>query len=274
MKKVVSILLGMAMVASLSVPALAATSDTLNKRDLRVGYGVWPEEVQASGDTAVPLSETLNDSDLRVGTGAWSESGEKSQLVLPNTEPRYEDSLVTSKALTINVDINSPLESDWRNTYSNYYYEANRIVEKVDDYLSDEFGIDFYTKSQPHWSFSTSATGINAVQAALDDAIDSYGTGSADLMIAFAGPIGDVGSSAIFGATYKGNPYCILLDHDYYQNCKSTQHEVGHAYGLDECQSSSACVMRQGADTSWKWFNHLCSTDHAFWDSKKDSYGG
>ena len=89
------------------------------------------------------LSETLNDSDLRVGTGAWSESGAKSQLVLPNTEPRYEDSLVTSKALTINVDINSPLESDWRNTYSNYYYEANRIVEKVDDYLSDEFGIDF-----------------------------------------------------------------------------------------------------------------------------------
>lgn len=207
MKKVVSILLGMAMVASLSVPALAATSDTLNESDLRVGYGVWPEEVQASGDTAVPLSETLNDSDLRVGTGAWSESGAKSQLVLPNTEPRYEDSLVTSKALTINVDINSPLESDWRNTYSNYYYEANRIVEKVDDYLSDEFGIDFYTKSQPHWSFSTSATGINAVQAALDDAIDSYGTGSADLMIAFAGPIGDVGSSAIFGATYKGNPW-------------------------------------------------------------------
>ena len=155
MKKVVSILLGMAMVASLSVPALAATSDTLNESDLRVGYGVWPEEVQASGDTAVPLSETLNDSDLRVGTGAWSESGAKSQLVLPNTEPRYEDSLVTSKALTINVDINSLLESDWRNTYSNYYYEANRIVEKVDDYLSDEFGIDFYTKSQPHWSFST-----------------------------------------------------------------------------------------------------------------------
>ncbi len=275
MKKVLSILLGMAMVTSLSVPVLAATSDTLNEDDLRMGIGTWPEEVQAiSDEVAMPLSKTLDDSDLRIETGTWTENNTRSQLVLPNTEPRYEDSTITSRALTINVDINSPLEAEWRNTYSSYYYEANRIIEKVDDYLNDEFGIDFYTKSQPHWSFSTSSTGKTAVKAALDDAIDSHGTGSADLMIAFAGPIGDVGSNAIFGATYKGNPYCILLDHDYYQNCKSTQHEVGHAYGLDECTSSSACVMRQGSDTSWNWFNHLCSADHTRWDNAKDNYGG
>lgn len=93
-------------------------------------------------------------------------------------------------------------------------------------------------------------------------------------MIAFAGPIGDSGSSAIFGATYRDYPYCILLDHDYYQNCKSTQHEVGHAYGLDECSSSSACVMRQGADTNWNLFNHLCSTHRTEWDNAKQNYGG
>lgn len=277
MKKILSFLLGLTLLMSLTVPALAATSDTIDKESLRVGYGVWPDDIQKTtsvGNEKKLLSSTIDKSSLRVGTGTWPENGVQAKLVLPNTEPRYEDAFLTSKALTINVDINSPLESQWRNTYSGYYYEANRIVEKVDDYLNDEFGIDFYSVNQPLWSFSTSSTGITAVQAALDDAIDNYGTGTGDLMIAFAGPIGDSGSSAIFGATYRDYPYCILLDHDYYQNCKSTQHEVGHAYGLDECSSSSACVMRQGADTNWNLFNHLCSTHRTEWDNAKQNYGG
>ena len=202
-------MLGLTLLMSLTVPALAATSDTIDKESLRVGYGVWPDDIQKTtsvGNEKKLLSSTIDKSSLRVGTGTWPENGVQAKLVLPNTEPRYEDAFLTSKALTINVDINSPLESQWRNTYSSYYYEANRIVEKVDDYLNDEFGIDFYSVNQPLWSFSTSSTGITAVQAALDDAIDNYGTGTGDLMIAFAGPIGDSGSSAIFGATYRDYP--------------------------------------------------------------------
>ena len=84
-------------------------------------------------------------------------------------------------------------------------------------------------------------------------------------MIAFAGPIGDVGRKAVFGITQEDSAYCLLLDHEYYQNCKSTQHEVGHVYGLGECKSSSACVMRQGEDTEWNLFNHLCSRHHSQW---------
>lgn len=299
MKKIISILFAAAMACSLCTFAFAATSDTLSESNLCVETGTWTEEDQNarpapfmntepmyedsnivldeqknSAETA-KLSSTFSESKLCVETGTWSDANQVDRLELPNTEPRYEDAIITSRALTINVNINSPLESTWRNAYSSsYYYEADRTIEKVDDYLYDEFGIDFYSKSQPHWSFSGSLNSERTYVNALNDAIDKYGTGSADLMIAFAGSIADTSQSTIFGVTYKGEPYCLLFNHNYYQNCKSTQHEVGHAYGLDECQSSVACVMRQGTDTSWNWFNHLCSSDYSSWSAAKRTYGG
>lgn len=244
MKKrfVVAMMLVLTIVSSLSIPAYAATSDTVDKSELCISIATDTEE--------------------------------QSSLILPNTEPRYEDSLPTSRALTITVEINNPLESEWRSTYSSYYYEATRIVERADDYLADTFGIDFSTVNQPHWTFSTTSTGETAVEEALIDAMDKYGTGSADLMIAFAGPLGDTTRSTIYGAAYRTYPYAIIMDHDYYQNCKTTQHEVGHTYGLYDCSSSSACVMRQGPDTTWTWFEHLCTSHMSQWESAKDNYGG
>lgn len=46
MKKILSFLLGLTLLMSLTVPALAATSDTIDKESLRVGYGVWPDDIQ------------------------------------------------------------------------------------------------------------------------------------------------------------------------------------------------------------------------------------
>lgn len=273
MKRTLSLLLAGTLATSLSVPALAVTGDTLDESKYYIQCGTWTEEDQMRS-SGIVLNDTFEESDFCIHTGTWDENNASPKLGLPNTEPRYEDSFVTSKALTINVDVNSPLEKEWRSTYSNYYYEADRIIEKIDDYLYDEFGIDLYTKSQPHWSFSTSATGKTAAIQAIEDAIAAFGEGDADIMIAFAGPIGDVGRKAVFGITQEDSAYCLLLDHEYYQNCKSTQHEVGHVYGLGECKSSSACVMRQGEDTEWNLFNHLCSRHHSQWDDAKDLYGG
>ncbi len=210
---------------------------------------------------------------LNFQMGEWNESNRNTQLAMPNSEPRYEDSEITSRALTIRVNINNPLEDDWRSTYSSYYYEANRIIEKVDDFLSDEFGIDFYTLSQPHWSFSTTKTGKAAATAAIEYVAENYGLGNADMMIAFTGPIADVSGSACFGVTTSALPFCLVFDHAYNQNCKSTQHEVGHAYGLTECYGTSNCVMKQGADTAWNWFENLCSGHRNAWDSVKNTYG-
>ena len=161
MKRTLSLLLAGTLATSLSVPALAVTGDTLDESKYYIQCGTWTEEDQMRS-SGIVLNDTFEESDFCIQTGTWDENNASPKLGLPNTEPRYEDSFVTSKALTINVDVNSPLEKEWRSTYSNYYYEADRIIEKIDDYLYDEFGIDLYTKSQPHWSFSTSATGKTA----------------------------------------------------------------------------------------------------------------
>lgn len=189
-----------------------------------------------------------------------------STLQLPNAEPCWEDNLVASRAASIQVNIQSPLEQSWRNTYSSdYYYQADRVVERIDDYLYSQFGIDFYSVAQPNWS--TSKTVSSDI---LQDVTNNIGKGSADLMIAFAGPIADTSQYSYFGIAYVGHPYAVVYDHNYNQNCKSAQHEVGHTYGLSHCENT--CVMKQGWDTSWTLFEHLCSTHKTQWSNAKNKY--
>lgn len=185
---------------------------------------------------------------------------------LPNAEPNWEDSSVISRASSIQVNVQSPLETSWRNSYSDYYYQANRVVERIDDYLASKFGIDFYSTSQPHWSTKTTSSSSSV----LSDATNNVGKGSADLMIAFAGSLVDTSTSATFGVAYVGQPYALVFDHSYTQNCKSAQHEVGHTYGLQHC--TSTCVMKQGWDNSWSLFEHLCSSHNSQWNSAKNKY--
>ncbi len=185
---------------------------------------------------------------------------------LPNIEPNWEDSSIISKASSIQVNVQSPLETSWRNNYSDYYYQANRVVERIDDYLSSKFGIDFYSVSQPHWSTKTTSSSGNV----LSDAKNNVGKGNADLMIAFAGALVDTSTSATFGVAYLGQPYALVFDHNYTQNCKSAQHEVGHTYGLQHC--SNTCVMKQGWDNNWKLFEHLCTSHNSQWKNAKNKY--
>lgn len=185
---------------------------------------------------------------------------------LPNAEPNWEDSHVLSRAASINVNVQSPLEDSWRSRYSDYYYEANKVVERIDDYLAKQFGIDFYSASQPNWS----AGNTNNANNALENATNQVGKGNADLMIAFAGPVADTGSSVTFGVAYLNQPYALVFDHSYTQNCKSAQHEVGHTYGLEHCTDN--CVMKQGWDQNWSLFEHLCSAHNSQWSSAKNKY--
>ena len=190
----------------------------------------------------------------------------RSVIELPNSEPNWEDSNVMSRSASINVDVQSPLETSWRNSYSDYYYQANRVVERIDDYLATAFGIDFYTRSQPNWNATSTGSSGNV----LSDAKNNVGKGNYDLMIAFAGPLVDTSNSVIFGVSYLNQPYSVVFDHNYNQNCKSAQHEVGHTYGLNHC--SNTCVMKQGWDTNWSLFEHLCSGHSTQWNTAKNKY--
>lgn len=188
-----------------------------------------------------------------------------SSYILPNASPRYEDQIVKSRVASINVYVQTPLEEAWIEAHSgSYYYDANSVVERIDDYLYDEFGIDFYVYYQP--TFSTNATyGYGILQAAMSQC----GLGGADIMLAFAGYIESEGEF-IGGISLLGSPYAAVFDHGYYQNCKSAQHELGHTYGLNHC--NSVCVMKAGEDPNWSYFEHLCSTHNSQWENSSGMY--
>ena len=178
---------------------------------------------------------------------------------------RYEDAMIHSKAASIRVDIQTPLEVSWRNTHSSYYYDANNVVETIDDMLYDKFGIDFYTVSQPSWNVGS----VAVPSVAMNLLKSNIGKGNADIMLAFAGPIFDTATSAGYGMTSAlGEPYCIVFDHGAAQNNKSAQHEIGHAYGLSHC--SSSCVMKQGSNTNL--LGKLCSKHNSEWSKAKNKY--
>ncbi len=232
---------------------------------------------------------------------------------LPNAEPLWEDMAVSSRAASISVNVQSPLESSWRNRYNDSKYEARKVVERTDDFLSQKFGIEFNVTSQPDWTVgkTTAAAGIlkdaakkhwtrkedlmiafagpivdtenkatfgvafngrpsTAAAGILKDAAKKHWTRKEDLMIAFAGPIVDTENKATFGVAFNGRPFSLIFDHRYNQNCKSTQHEIGHTYGLKHCNDT--CVMKSGWDDDWELFDHLCSSHEQQWNKNKNKY--
>ena len=185
---------------------------------------------------------------------------------LPNAEPLWEDMTVSSRAASISVNVQSPLEKTWRSKYSDPRYEARKIVERTDDFLSKKFGTEFHVASQPDWTVSNTST----VRNILKDAAMKNWTRKEDLMIAFAGPLADKEDHVVFGVAFNGKPFSVIFDHAYNQNCKSTQHEVGHTYGLQHC--SNTCVMKSGSDNNWELFDHLCPSHEQQWNKNKNKY--
>lgn len=199
---------------------------------------------------------------VQCGEGSIPWNNSQKNIILPNSAPRYEDKIVRNRVASIDVDIQAPLEDSWIAIYSTgYYYQANQVIERIDDFLYDEYGIDSYCVSQPSWTYPTNSA-LNPLQY-----VTAYvGKGNADIMLAFAGDI----ASPIFGEASIGNPYSILYDHGYTQNCKSAQHEIGHTYGLEHC--SNRCVMQQGSDPNWYYFEHLCGNHGVDWMLAKEKY--
>lgn len=272
-RKLISLVLACCIITSYmgTVSAFAAETTSIDNYSI-IACGTNEEPVAPMSDAA---ANRIGEFDI-VACGTTEEPAPESVLVLPSQEPRWEDSVVNSRVAAINVDVQSPLEKSWRDTYSNYYYEANCIVEKIDDYLSDEFGIDFYSVAQPHWT-TTKTTGRDVIE----DAMYNIGKGNADIMIAFIGPVADgyttEGYKYLFGIATVEQPYAVVFDHGYKQNCKSGQHEVGHTYGLcpdPKVHCTKTCVMHSGWDngTEWKYFNHLCPDHWSQWDDAKGWY--
>lgn len=187
-------------------------------------------------------------------------------ILLPVGEPVYERSTVFSRAALFTVKITSPCDEEFRATFPNYGYEANRIIERVDDYLAREFGINFVSVAQPEWSSSSTSVNGLIYEAMNEHGLTYNGGSQADIMMAFSDGL----SGYTYGVATVGYPYGVIFHSNYNQNAKSCQHEFGHTYGLGHHTTSGDCVMRQGSDTTQ--IDHLCPSHYNQWNGAKHKY--
>ena len=164
-------------------------------------------------------------------------------------EPVDEALAPRARAATITVNVTSPCDTEFRQRYSDWAYQANRAVERADDGLYKLYGIDYRSVAQRTWSSSGADMG-----ALLDNALSVCGLTyngnlTADLMIAFTGKTVD---SGVLGIAYVSAPYALVKDGGYDQNAACTQHESCHTYGCShegaQWDNDTECVMYRYLD--------------------------
>lgn len=168
-----------------------------------------------------------------------------------------------SRSSTIWVAVTSPCDQVWRNTYpNNWMWQANRVITNADNMLSNKFGIEFYSVAQKYWDSSK-----YSAEDLVEEAKNEWGlTDGASLMIAFTGK----NSGSTMGRVYSiGQPYILILDHQYEDNRETVQHEVGHAYGLRHIQGDNNCVMTA---VGMGHIDTICSEHEQQWRRNKNKY--
>jgi hypothetical protein len=176
-------------------------------------------------------------------------------------EPLIEN---PSAFATVVVGVVSPCDQNWRTRYSDWQYEANRAVERADDSLHTNFGIDYQSVAQREWNSGTLTSTYDLVR----DARSQYGlSNNADIMVAFSGK--DGGGTA--GEVYAiGDPHSVIMDLGYTYNAETVQHETGHSYTLRHIAGDNNCVMTTSG------FGHIdtfCSTHFTQWNDESSRFG-
>lgn len=191
------------------------------------------------------------------------------------SEPLYEHEAPSVRRTIYVVYVTSPCDDEWRSQYASYMYEAGRTVERADDELYNEFGIDLYSVAQFPWSSSSTTSSGLLNEAYSEHGLTYNGNQTAEMMIAFSG-VTPSDNSNITGVAYVGLPYLVVFDNGYSMNSETLQHECGHTYGLNHCESEagssygdSACVM-----TAYGFGNidQFCTGHYAEWANCANTY--
>lgn len=207
-KGFLTIVLSMSLMVMMGVPVLASESET--SHNVEICYQS-PNSVRSNYSVGEPVDESL--------------------------APR-------ARAATITVNVTSPCDSEFRQRYTDWAYQANRAVERSDDGLYSLYGIDYRSVAQRTWR-SSGANMDNLLDNAISVCGLTYnGNLTADLMIAFTGKTVD---SGVLGIACVSSPYALVKDGGYDQNAACTQHESCHTYGCShtgtQWDNDTTCVM-------------------------------
>lgn len=178
---------------------------------------------------------------------------------LPAREENIGKTLTRSSFYTVSVNI--PCDEEWREQTS-WSTLARNAVESADDYLYDEFGIDFSDYTFDEWDSYDSFRDIGL----LNEAISECGLNGQDHMVAFTGQT----NSQYAGWGKLGDPYALVIDKGATNNKKIARHEIGHTYGLSHCTEN--CLMHESS-VFYSYWNTLCTDHYDLLDENKGSYG-
>lgn len=186
-------------------------------------------------------------------------------------EPIDEALAPRARAATITVNVTSPCDTEFRQRYSDWAYQANRAVERADDGLYKLYGIDYRSVAQRTWSSSgadMSALIKNAVNVC---GLTYNGNLKADLMIAFTGKTVD---SGVLGIASVKEPYALVKDGGYDQNAACAQHESCHTYGCShegtQWDNDTACIMYRYLNL-WN-IDKFCTSHYNVMTNNKNKY--
>lgn len=186
-------------------------------------------------------------------------------------EPVDEALMPRSRAATITVKVTSPCDAEFRSNYSDWAYQANRALERADDGLYTLYGIDYQSVAQVYWTSSGSTMEELLINARTSHGLNYEGNKTADLMAAFTGKTVE---SNVLGIAYTSIPYALIKDGGYDQNAACTQHETSHTYGCShegsQWDNDTSCIMYRYLRTSN--IDNFCTSHDSVMDSNKERY--
>ena len=177
---------------------------------------------------------------------------------LPAREENVE--MYMTRSSSVYIDVNVVMDEEWR-TQTNARSLAQDAIETADNYLWDEFRINFYNYEYENWDSNDTGTHHDL----LDEAISEHGLNGNDYMMAFTGQDYSVG-----GLGRVGEEYCLVINQNVTANHKVARHEIGHTYGLSHCNAN--CLMNSGT-IFYDYYDVLCDSHYNTWQSKWDKYG-
>lgn len=178
---------------------------------------------------------------------------------LPAREENVE--MYMTRSSYVYIDVNVVMDEEWREQ-TNASTLAKNAIESADDYLWDEFRINFYNYEYANWNSNDN----NSDTALLNEAISEHGLNGNDYMMAFTGQ--DNNEAGGWGRT--GQAYCLVINQNATANKKVARHEMGHTYGLSHC--SENCLMNS-TSTFYNYYDVLCEDHYDQWESNSTVYG-
>lgn len=224
--------------------ALPTLSDysTAEEFDAEVGHLVFSTE---NGDM-FQVDRPLTDEELAASKAAATLRG----LMQPSGNN-------LGATIAANVRSHHPVDEEYIALYSTVSALRTSVINDVnrcDNSLKSNFGIDLIPASGRRWDSRDSAT----ISQLLDEAYrECGGLNGKDIMIALSA---DPTSSGAIGIAYLGSPKTLVKNYFNYE-AEIMQHEVGHNYTLYHC-SDNNCIMQPYLDVGafGNFHNYVDST--------------